>query len=331
MRAVQGIGSSIIAPTTLALIMDAYQNNMRQRAISYYGATAGIGSSIGLLVGGGLTSLISWRAGFLINVPFTLVLFILTLKYVKSSARRKETIDYLGSLLSIIGLVGIIYGFTEGIFSFIVVGIIFIFLFILWERKTSSPILPLALFQNKIRSGAYATRLLFMMAMLPFWFFLPQMMQSQYGFSALESGFAFLPLTIVNFIIAMQLPKLTGKFGNNRVLLIGEIILAIGLILLAISNPVNGYWQTVFVPMIILGLGQGLILAPVTSAGVYEAPDKLAGIASGVTNTMHQIGGPIGLSLIVATTTNFQTEIWIMAVFTLISIVVVAIFLNTEK
>lgn len=331
MRAVQGIGSSIIAPTTLALIMDAYQNNMRQRAISYYGATAGIGSSIGLLVGGGLTSLISWRAGFLINVPFTLVLFILTLKYVKSSARRKETIDYLGSLLSIIGLVGIIYGFTEGIFSFIVVGIIFIFLFILWERKNSSPILPLALFQNKIRSGAYATRLLFMMAMLPFWFFLPQMMQSQYGFSALESGFAFLPLTIVNFIIAMQLPKLTGKFGNNRVLLIGEIILAIGLILLAISNPVNGYWQTVFVPMIILGLGQGLILAPVTSSGVYEAPDKLAGIASGVTNTMHQIGGPIGLSLIVATTTNFQTEIWIMAVFTLISIVVVAIFLNTEK
>lgn len=328
MRAVQGIGSSIIAPTTLALIMDAYQNNMRQRAISYYGATAGIGSSIGLLVGGGLTSLISWRAGFLINVPFALVLFILTLKYVKPSARRKENIDYLGSLLSIIGLGGIIYGFTEGNLSFVVIGMIFICLFILWERKTSSPILPLTLFQNKIRSGAYVTRLLFMMAMLPFWFFLPQMMQSQYGFSALESGFAFLPLTIVNFIIAMQLPKLTSKFGNNKILLIGEITLSIGLILLAISNPENGYWQTVFVPMIILGLGQGLILAPVTSAGVYEAPDELAGIASGVTNTMHQIGGPIGLSVIVATTTNFQTEIFIMAVFTLISLLVVAIIVN---
>ncbi|HBA0411542.1 TPA: MFS transporter [Enterococcus faecium] len=328
MRAVQGIGSSIIAPTTLALIMDAYQNNMRQRAISYYGATAGIGSSIGLLVGGGLTSLISWRAGFLINVPFALVLFILTLKYVKPSARRKENIDYLGSLLSIIGLGGIIYGFTEGMLSFAFIGVIFISLFILWERKTSSPILPLALFQNKIRSGAYVTRLLFMMAMLPFWFFLPQMMQSQYGFSALESGFAFLPLTIVNFIIAMQLPKLTSKFGNNKILLIGEIILSMGLILLAISNTENGYWQTVFVPMIILGLGQGLILAPVTSAGVHDAPDELAGIASGVTNTMHQIGGPIGLSVIVTTTTNFQTEIFIMAVFTLISLLVVAIIVN---
>lgn len=331
MRAIQGIGSSIIAPTTLALIMDAYQNNMRQRAISYYGATAGIGSSIGLLVGGGLTSLISWRAGFLINVPFTLILFILTLKYVKSSARRKENIDYLGSILSIIGLISIIYGFTEGMLSFVFIGMIFICLFILWERKTSSPILPLALFQNKVRSGAYVTRLLFMMAMLPFWFFLPQMMQSQYGFSALESGFSFLPLTIVNFMIAMQLPKLTSKFGNNKILLIGEITLSIGLILLAISNPLNGYWQTIFVPMIILGLGQGLILAPVTSAGVHDAPDELAGIASGVTNTMHQIGGPIGLSLIVATTTNFQTEIWMMAVFILISVLVVALFVNNRK
>lgn len=159
-----------------------------------------------------------------------------------------------------------------------------------------------------------------MMAMLPFWFFLPQMMQSQYGFSALESGFAFLPLSIVNFMIAMQLPKLTSKFGNNKILLIGEIISSMGLILLAISNPVNGYWPTVFVPMGILGLGQGLILAPVTSAGVHDAPDELVGIASGVTNTMHQTGGTTGLSLIITTTTNFKTQVWMLAAFTLLSI-----------
>lgn len=328
MRAIQGIGSSIIAPTTLALIMDAYQNDMRQRAISYYGATAGIGSSIGLLVGGGLTSLISWRAGFLINVPFTILLFILTLKYVKHSEIKKESIDYFGSFLSIIGLVGVIYGLTEGELNLVFIGMLFLVVFIFWEKKTLSPLLPLVLFKNKIRSGAYITRLLFMMTMLPFWFFLPQMMQNQYSFSALESGFAFLPLTIVNFIIALQLPKLTMKFGNNMVLLYGEIILAIGLILLAVSNYENGYWQTIFIPMIILGLGQGLILAPVTSAGVHEAPDNLAGIASGVTNTMHQIGGPIGLSLIISTTIDFQNKIWIMVAFTLISILVVCTILQ---
>lgn len=331
MRAVQGIGSSIIAPTTLALIMDAYKNNMRQRAISYYGATAGIGSSVGLLVGGGLTSLISWRAGFLINVPFTLILFFLTLRFVENSERKKETIDYLGSLLSIVGLIGVIYGFTEGKGLFVLAGIIILGLFIMHERSTSFPLLPLSLFKNRIRSGAYVARLLFMMAMLPFWFFLPQMMQSQYGFSALQSGMAFLPLTIVNFIVAMQLPRLTARFGNNKILLVGEIILAAGLILLAFSNTVNGYWGAILIPMLILGLGQGLILAPVTSAGVHEAPPELAGIASGVTNTMHQIGGPIGLSLIVSISNNFQTEIWLMALFTVISVVVVAVFVCSNN
>lgn len=331
MRAVQGIGSSIIAPTTLALIMDAYKNNMRQRAISYYGATAGIGSSVGLLVGGGLTSLISWRAGFLINVPFTLILFFLTLRFVENSERKKETIDYLGSLLSIVGLIGVIYGFTEGKGLFVLAGIIILGLFIMHERSTSFPLLPLSLFKNRIRSGAYVARLLFMMAMLPFWFFLPQMMQSQYGFSALQSGMAFLPLTIVNFIVAMQLPRLTARFGNNKILLVGEIILAAGLILLAFSNTANGYLAAILIPMLILGLGQGLILAPVTSAGVHEAPPELAGIASGVTNTMHQIGGPIGLSLIVSITNNFQTEIWLMALFTVISVVVVAVFVRSNN
>ncbi|MHC5956619.1 MFS transporter, partial [Enterococcus gallinarum] len=102
--------------------------------------------------------------------------------------------------------------FTEGKIGLVFIGVVFLGIFILWEGKSAATILPLSLFKNKSRSGAYVTRLLFMMAMLPFWFFFPQMMQSQYGFSALESGFDFLTLTIVNFIIAMQLPRLTGKF-----------------------------------------------------------------------------------------------------------------------
>lgn len=331
MRALQGIGSSIIAPTTLALIMDAYKLGMRQRAISYYGATAGIGSSVGLLVGGGLTSLISWRAGFLINVPFTILLIVLSLKYIPKSITKQEKIDYLGSLLSILGLGGIIYGFTESEVVVIIAGVVIFILFVVHESRTTSPILPLNLFKNNIRSGAYLARLLFMMTMLPFWFFLPQMLQNDYGFSALESGMAFIPLTIVNFIVAMQLPKLTARFGNNRILFIGEVILAVGLVLVALSNTDNGYWVALFGPMIILGLGQGLILAPVTSAGVHEAPNELAGIASGLTNTMHQIGGPIGLSLIVSVTTDFHVEMWMMTIFTVMAIFVVGIFVRDGK
>ncbi|MBS7576376.1 MULTISPECIES: MFS transporter [unclassified Enterococcus] len=331
MRAMQGVGSSIIAPTTLALIMDAYQSNMRQKAISYYGATAGIGSSIGLLIGGGLTSLISWRAGFIINVPFTVILILLTAKYINESETKSEKIDYLGSILSVLALVGIIFGFTEANLIVIVLGIIILVLFIIRESRINFPILPLTLFKNKIRSSAYATRLLFMMTMLPFWFFLPQMLQSQYGFSAFESGLAFLPLTIVNFIIALQLPRLTLKFGNSRILLAGEIVLMIGLILIAISNISTGYWGAIFIPMMIIGIGQGLILAPVTAAGVHEAPVELSGIASGVTNTMHQIGGPIGLSIIVSITNDFHIEIWMMVVFTAVATIILAVMANSSN
>ncbi|OTN75172.1 hypothetical protein A5886_000242 [Enterococcus sp. 8G7_MSG3316] len=330
MRALQGIGSSIIAPTTLALIMDTYQNTMRQKAIAYYGATAGIGSSVGLLVGGGLTSLISWRAGFLINVPFTIALILLTLKHIESTPVKAGKIDYLGSFLSVLSLVGIIYGVTESLWWMFSLGIMLLLLFVYWESHCAHPILPLVLFKNKIRFGAYLTRLLFMMAMLPLWFFLPQMMQSQYGFSAFESGLAFLPLTIVNFIVALQLPRLTDKCGNNKVLLIGEVILAAGLAALAFSDTTAGYWAAVFVPVLILGVGQGLILAPVTAAGVHQASDEMAGIASGVTNMMHQIGGPIGLSIIVTTTQVFNQEMWWMVGFTLLALVIVGVFVRGE-
>lgn len=96
-----------------------------------------------------------------------------------------------------------------------------------------------AAIQNKVRSGAYITRLLFMMTMLPFWYFLPQMMQHQYGFSAFESGLAFLPMTLVNFVVALWLPRLTNRFGNGRILLVGEIVLAAGLLILTLSDSAN--------------------------------------------------------------------------------------------
>lgn len=325
-RAVQGIGSSIIAPTTLALMMDAYTGEMRARAISYYGATAGIGSSIGLVIGGGLTSFVSWRAGFFINVPLTILLMIFTAKFIKADVGQNEEIDYLGSILSVLGLASLIYSLTGDSYQliFFIVGLILLVFFYFREKTANSPIMPLSLFANKIRFGAYLVRLLFMMAMLPYWFLVPQTLQKVYNYSALESGFAFLPLTIVTFITALQLPKLTNKFSNTRVLFAGEVILLVGLIWTALSDLSSGYMFAIALPMLLVGLGQGLVVAPVTSAGIHKAPEELSGAASGLTNTMHQIGGPIGLSIIVALNKNFNGNLMIMAAFTVISVVVVA-------
>lgn len=163
-RAIQGIGSSIVAPTTLALIMDEYEGKMRAKAISYYGAMVGVGSTFGLVLGGALTSYLSWRAGFLVNVPFTLILLILTGRYVKKSDGHAIKVDYVGALISVLGLTSLIYALSVNNNPiFMITGIILLIIFIFFEKKQANPVLPLSLFANKNRLAGYLARLFFMM------------------------------------------------------------------------------------------------------------------------------------------------------------------------
>lgn len=336
-RAIQGIGSAIIAPTSLALLMDTYEGKQRMRAISYYGATAGIGSSIGLLLGGWLTSVISWRSGFLINVPFTIVLIILTILYVKQTQIKRTKIDYFGAILSVIAAMSLVYGITSNALPFLILGFVLIIAFVLLERRLDYALMPISLFNNSVRSGAYIGRFIFMMAMLSYWFILPQIMQEIYHYTPLQAGIGFLPLTIVNFIAAMYLPTITEKFGNTKVLLTGQVILIIGLVISAIVNPTNGYWLAIGLPMILVGLGQGWILAPLTNAGIYKVDNNIAGAASGMTNSMHQLGGPIGLSIIVLftaqitnITTYYHAVMWIITAYMVLALIIL-IFTQKEK
>lgn len=303
-RAVQGIGSAILAPTSLALLMDTYKGDLRVRAISYYGATAGIGSSFGLILGGWLTSALSWRVGFLLNVPFSLLLIILTLVNVHQSDIKASKIDFLGSFLSVLISVLFVFGITVSNLFIIILSFILIILFILWEKKLTYALIPLELFKNKVRTGAYVARFAFMMAMLTYWFILPQIMQKMYHFSPLQSGLAFLPLTIVNFIAALFLPRLTRALGNSKVMILGQVILLTGMILSLVSQPEWGYFYAMIFQMMIIGLGQGWLLAPLTAAGVEEVSPELSGAASGLTNMMHQLGGPVGLSIVVLFSSN---------------------------
>ena len=289
-RAVQGIGSAILAPTSLALLMDTYKGDLRVRAISYYGATAGIGSSFGLILGGWLTSALSWRVGFLLNVPFSLLLIILTLVNVHQSDIKASKIDFLGSFLSVLISVLFVFGITVSNLFIIILSFILIILFILWEKKLTYALIPLELFKNKVRSGSYVARFAFMMAMLTYWFILPQIMQKMYHFSPLQSGLAFLPLT--------------RALGNSKVMILGQVILLTGMILSLVSQPEWGYFYAMIFQMMIIGLGQGWLLAPLTAAGVEEVSPELSGAASGLTNMMHQLGGPVGLSIVVLFSSN---------------------------
>ena len=308
-RAIQGLGSAIIAPTSLALLMDYYSGQLRTKAIASYGVTAGIGASVGLLLGGWLTSAVTWRAGFLINVPLSLILILMTWKVIEKGKKRKQRIDWGGSLASVLIALLFVYGITIGGWLLIILSLVACFGFYWYEQRLSYALIPMEIFKNKVRTGAYLARFLFMMAMLTYWFILPQIMQNFYHFSPLEAGMGFLPLTLVGFFSALVLPQLTEKWGNQFLLIVGQSILLMGMLLTALMNPAHGYWLAIGLPMFIVGLGQGWLLAPLTAAGVEDVAPELSGAASGLTNMMHQLGGPVGLSLVVFATAKIKNTL----------------------
>lgn len=309
-RAFEGIGSAFIAPTSLALIMDNYTGENRTKAISYYGATAGIGASIGLVVGGLFASLLSWRYGFLINVPISIIMLVLSNKYMHKSTLKKGRLDYMGTLSSLIGIVALVYGIDMSRFRLVsfIIAIIALGIFIYQESRFEQPIVPLSLFSNKERTGAYIARLFFMGAMLSFWFLTPELMQDKLHFTPLMSGIGFFPLTLINFFIALKTTKLTKLFGNGKLLFIGLLTTLIGVAFMISFSVKLEYVLGIAIPMIFIGAGQGMSLSPLTVAGIAHTTANESGSASGVVNTVHQVGGSIGFSIVIAISSLFSNN-----------------------
>lgn len=308
-RALQGLGSAILAPATLALLMDSYTGPLRMRAIAAYGATAGIGSSFGLVIGGLIASWFSWRDGFFLNVPVGILLFILAVRYIKVTTRPAVgKIDYLGTVTSVVGFSALVYSIVGEQYQLLaaIVAVIFLVGFVLTEAKIKAPIMPLKIFADRERSSAYVARFFFMSAMLAYWFLTPQILQQLYHFSPLQAGIAFLPMSIVQFIAALQVSRLTTKWGNSRLLIVGLSTTLLGVLLAVVIGIHAGYTWAVALPMVLLGLGQGVTLSPLTVSGLANTDREIAGSASGVVNTIHQIGGSVGLSLVVALTSQIS-------------------------
>ncbi|WP_461240167.1 MFS transporter [Paucilactobacillus sp. N302-9] len=332
MRGLQGIGSAILAPTTLALLMDSYRGDMRTRAIIYYGATGGLGASFGLVIGGLIASYWSWRIGFFLNVPIGVMMGLFTMKFVSASQPTNEKIDWLGAIYSVIGLILIVFGINGASRPVLtlVIGFFFLALFILQEHRSDHPIMPLQLFKDRERSSAYVARFFFLGAMISYFFLTPQAMQNVYHFTPLMAAIGFLPETLPQFFFATLVSRLTTRFTNTQIMLVGGVITTIGLVMIDIVKIQSGYLWAVAIPMVIIGIGQGFSLSTLTVAGVANTDPQIAGSASGVVNTVHQIGSSVGLSVITMITANltspvisYNTATSIMTIFMLISVLAV--------
>ncbi|OZF25714.1 MFS transporter [Rhodococcus sp. 14-2496-1d] len=312
-RAVQGIGAAIVAPTSLALITTYFEGEARKRAVAWYAASAGVGASLGLLVGGALTEWVSWRAGFLVNVPIAIAMIIAARSVLDHAPGQKGRFDVVGALSATFGVGALVFGIIESgetgwgssrVIVSLVLGFALLAGLVYNESRVDQPIMPLRLFASRVRSGAYGTRLLFLGAMIGFFFFTTQYMQDALGFSPFQAGLGFLPMTVVNFIVATAIPKMNARLSNATLLATGVVVALIGMVWLSTIGVGDSYLTAVALPMMLIGAGQGFVFGPLTNAGIADVEPADAGAASGLLNTAHQLGMALGLGILVAVSAN---------------------------
>ncbi|MFL4480385.1 MFS transporter [Paeniglutamicibacter sp. ORCA_105] len=316
-RTFQGIGAAIVAPASLSLITALFPAGPeRSRAVAAYGTTAGLGASLGLVAGGALADWISWRAGFFINVPIAALMIIASWKFLPAFPAVRGRFDAAGAITSTLGMGALVYGIINVAeqgwsapltIGSLVLGAIVLAVFVLNEWRARQPIMPLRLFRSRERTGAAIARLFFAGAMIGFFFFTTQFFQGVYGWTPLQAGLGFLPMTILQFMSSLFVSRLVGKFGNAALLVAGFALVLGGMGWISRLTADTPFIAGVVGPLLVIGLGQGLAFGPLTSAGIAGALPQDAGAASGLVNTAHQLGSTLGVALLTSVAAGAST------------------------
>jgi len=307
-RAFQGVGAAIVAPSSLSLITAIFPAGPpRTRAVAAYGTTAGIGASLGMVIGGALASWVSWRAGFFLNVPLVALLVIAALLRLPVFDSVRGRFDVIGAITSTLGMGALVYGvlnvgehgwMAPQTYVPILAGVVVLAIFVITEWRAKEPIMPLRLFASAQRSGAAIARLLFAGTMIAFYFFGTQYFQDVYGWSPLMAGLGFLPMSLVQLTVSLSVPRLTARFGNAALVTTGLVIATAAMGWITQIRPDSSFMVGTAGPLILLGIGQGIAFGPLTAAGIAGARTEDAGAASGLVNTAHQLGSTLGVAVL---------------------------------
>jgi EmrB/QacA subfamily drug resistance transporter len=308
-RALQGIGGAIASPTAFALIATNFKEGPdRNRAFGVYSAVAGAGGAIGLLLGGMLTSWLSWRWVLFVNVPIGLGLALLAPLYINDSERHPGRFDLPGALTSTLGMVSLVYGFIRAaedgwsdawtLASFAAAAVLLIS-FLVIESRTAQPITPLRMFRNRNRSGAYVLMLCLAAAMFGIFFFMTQFIQDVLGFSPIQAGLGFLPMSLSIIVAAQLAARLQTRFGAKPFMILGTVLINIGAYWITQLDVHSSYAAGVLGPTMIFGFGMGCIFVPVMLTAVSGVAPHETGSATGLLNTTQQVGGSLGLAILV--------------------------------
>ena len=317
-RILQGVGAAVLAPSTLALLSTSFpQQPARGRALAIYGSITGIGTTLGLVLGGWIAEAFDWRWAFLANVPLGILLMVAARFYIQETDRQPGRLDVWGAVTSTFGMTAIVYGLIHAAefgwtdaftLPCVLSGLVFMWLFVEVERRAAMPLVPLRLFKSAQRTGANLARALFVGSMGAFWFFTSQYLQITKGMNPLETGLAFLPMTLASFAIAFFVPRLSRRFGDTPFLAGGLATVTIGTLWLSQFSVNGSYLFEISIPMMLIGIGQGASTIRLTSAGIAGVSAEDAGAASGLVSTHVQLGSSLGLSILIALAATAATK-----------------------
>ena len=310
-RAIQGAFGALLAPAALSLLSTTFTDGReRGKAFGVFGAVAGSGGAVGLLLGGVLTEYASWRWCLYVNLFFAVVAIIGALTFFgkQGPTGTRPRLDLPGTVIVSLGLVGVVYGFSSAetngwgdgrTIASLALGVVLLVAFVVLESRVAHPLLPLRVVLDRQRGGSYLTVALTGAALFGVFLFLAYYLQALRGFTPLQTGVGFLPMPVTIALTSTLIaPRVLPRFGPKPMIVVGALLGATGLFILSRIGLDSDYWATVAPGLVVLGLGMGNIFGAAFNTATAGIDPRDAGVGSAMVNTSQQIGGSIGTAVL---------------------------------
>ena len=309
-RALQGVFAAVMAPSALALLTTTFtEPSERGKAFGIYGAVAGGGSAVGLLLGGMLTEWLDWRWCLYVNLLFAIPAAFAALRLIQNVPHpARPRLDLIGTALATAGLFSLVYGFSNSemhswthplTIVMLVLAVVLLTSFVIVESRVSNPLLPLRVVKDRTRGGSYLAIGISGIAMFAVFLFLTYFLQQTKGLTPIQTGLAFLPMTAVIIATATSVNiKFLARVGPRPLLILGMSLGSIAMVWFAQLTPESTYLGHVLPGLLVMGLGMGNIFAPAFASATFGVEPTDSGVASALVNTMQQVGGSIGTALL---------------------------------
>ncbi|MCI4063942.1 MFS transporter [Micromonospora sp. R77] len=315
-RAVQGVGAALIAPAAMTLLMFLFAGQPAElpRALAFYGAAAPAGGTAGVFMGGAVTEWLSWPWVFVIYLPIGLLTLALTPTTLPRVPGRRGSLDLAGAVVVTGGLALAVYAIVRApergwsspeTVAQLATAVVLLLGFVGWQRVVRSPLMPLSVWRTPNLAAANLAMALLGAAWIPMWYFLNLYIQQVLGFGAFASGAALLPMTALMMVLMVAVTgRLIARFGTRPLIVVGLVVLAAGLGLLASADPDGSFAVDVLPGSLVAAVGMSLVFIPATMAAIGAVAPEMGGLASGIVNTTYQVGSALGLAAMTAVATS---------------------------